>query len=645
MAVSAMASGLGAALAALTIGVVNSAREIKNFAAISNAPVDVFQKWAAAAESVDIGQDKLADILKDVNDRVGDFLSTGGGPMADFFENIAPKVGVTAEQFRKLSGPQALQLYVSSLEQAGLSQGEMTFYLEAMASDLTNLVPLLRNNGAELDRLGGRAAQFGAVLSGETIEAMKGAKASLGEVALVFKGFAYQIATEMVPVITAFADGFTSLAVKGGPLNTLFTSLAQNILRISTYVGTAATLFGVRYVAALVAARLATLSFAGALAFLRGALVRTGIGALVVGAGELVYWFGRVVTAAGGVGEGISRIYDVGKATFLAVGNTAWGLLEIMAGVASAITGSFVRAFAEIAKSWDMLVNGMAGAWNALAESSFGSTLGMGSLGSSDLGGAMGSVADGLFDSAENSIVSGGERIKAAGQSVADAVAASLVPINGAAGDLEDGAAAADRLAGALDGVAESAGGGGKGAKGVKSGLAAPMSEAAKAAKSAGEAIRGTMTDSFKGVVTQAMTMGEALANVFSKISDMMLDSVGNAVFSGISSSLGSMLTASIPGFANGTNSAPGGMAWVGEQGRELVNLPRGAQVIPNHKLGQGGGGGAMRVEVVPSDYFDVRVSSVSRQANAPMIQGAAKSGQVSHGARSERYYQRGTMT
>lgn len=44
---------------------------------------------------------------------------------------------------------------------------------------------------------------------------------------------------------------------------------------------------------------------------------------------------------------------------------------------------------------------------------------------------------------------------------------------------------------------------------------------------------------------------------------------------------------ASNPGnlFAEGTDSAPGGMAWVGEKGPEIVNLPRGAQVIPNHAL------------------------------------------------------------
>nr|WP_246434338.1 tape measure protein [Shinella fusca] len=40
-----------------------------------------------------------------------------------------------------------------------------------------------------------------------------------------------------------------------------------------------------------------------------------------------------------------------------------------------------------------------------------------------------------------------------------------------------------------------------------------------------------------------------------------------------------------IPGFASGTNNAPGGLALVGERGPELVNLPRGAQVIPNHQI------------------------------------------------------------
>ena len=71
--------------------------------------------------------------------------------MLDFFEQIAPKVGVTAEAFEQLSGPDALQLYVSSLEKANLSQEQMTFYMEALASDSTMLLPLIRNNAAGMN--------------------------------------------------------------------------------------------------------------------------------------------------------------------------------------------------------------------------------------------------------------------------------------------------------------------------------------------------------------------------------------------------------------------------------------------------------------------------------------------------------------
>ena len=39
-----------------------------------------------------------------------------------------------------------------------------------------------------------------------------------------------------------------------------------------------------------------------------------------------------------------------------------------------------------------------------------------------------------------------------------------------------------------------------------------------------------------------------------------------------------------IPSFQRGTDFAPGGMALVGEGGPELVNLPRGAQVINNQQ-------------------------------------------------------------
>lgn len=187
-----------------------TAGELQKLAGISNTSVESFQSLAIAAGAVGIEQGKLADIFKDVNDRVGDFLSTGGGPMADFFENIAPKVGVTAEQFAKLSGPEALQLYISSLEKAGLSQAEMTFYLEAMSSDLTSLLPLLQNGGEGFAALAERAERLGIILSTDQVGAIQQMNAALGLVYTTFESIIAQVTANLAPIVTAISEQFLS---------------------------------------------------------------------------------------------------------------------------------------------------------------------------------------------------------------------------------------------------------------------------------------------------------------------------------------------------------------------------------------------------------------------------------------------------
>ncbi|WPZ28985.1 hypothetical protein T8A63_15325 [Sulfitobacter sp. OXR-159] len=191
----------GAAVVGIARGTAEAAREVEQMSAMANANTTEFQRMAIAAESVGIEQDKLGDILKDVNDRVGDFLETGGGPMADFFENIAPKVGVTIDQFKELSGPEALQLYVSSLEKAGVSQQQMTFYMEAMASDSTALVPLLKNNGEELKRLGDNGEKTGRVLDRITIKSAAEFRASLTELKGGLTGVRNTLGKEFMPVV------------------------------------------------------------------------------------------------------------------------------------------------------------------------------------------------------------------------------------------------------------------------------------------------------------------------------------------------------------------------------------------------------------------------------------------------------------
>jgi hypothetical protein len=61
----------------------------------------------------------------------------------------------------------------------------------------------------------------------------------------------------------------------------------------------------------MAAAALSVRGLATTLVVLKGALIRTGIGALIVGAGELVYWFTRLASGAGGFGEAMRLLKDV----------------------------------------------------------------------------------------------------------------------------------------------------------------------------------------------------------------------------------------------------------------------------------------------------------------------------------------------
>lgn len=194
------------ALAAFTVSTVNAATEISRLSAVAGSNTDEFQRYAAGAKAVGIESDKFADILKDVNDKVGDFLLNGGGELQDFFKTIAPKVGVTAEQFRNLSGPQALQLFASSLEKAGLSQAEMTQQMESLANDATLLLPLLRDNGAGFNVLGDAAEKAGAIMDQKTIAATQNLAAAGWLAQQSMAGIKNQLASALMPTLSGYSD-------------------------------------------------------------------------------------------------------------------------------------------------------------------------------------------------------------------------------------------------------------------------------------------------------------------------------------------------------------------------------------------------------------------------------------------------------
>ncbi|MCL1556981.1 hypothetical protein [Xanthomonas nasturtii] len=233
----------GTAILNWTRQLVTASGEIERFARLSGTSEQTFQRLAAGASTVGIQQDKLADIFKDTQEKVGDFLQNGGGELQDFFTNIAPKVGLTAKEFRNLSGPEALGKYYSALERAGVPQADMVTYLEAIANDATLLAPLLAKNGDGFRKWGDEAERLGVVLDAQTMKSMKELRTQTAEMDLAFQGLKNQVGAELLPQVKELTAFMSSDSTKNAVVNLtkwiggLTAEMANGVIMLVDYIG------------------------------------------------------------------------------------------------------------------------------------------------------------------------------------------------------------------------------------------------------------------------------------------------------------------------------------------------------------------------------------------------------------------------
>ncbi|EHU3342138.1 transglycosylase SLT domain-containing protein [Acinetobacter baumannii] len=212
-------SALGGAVSGLSVAqlvnfsdqVIQTGNDIQKFSKLANASVREFQYYAKGAETAGISLESFADKMKDMQDRIGDFQQTGGGPLADFFTNIAPKVGVTIQQFQKLSGPEALQLFYNSLEKAGASTNDMKFYMEAIISDSSLLIPLLEKGGKGFKEWGDAAEKAGAIMTDELVANLSEAKKQLMLMDLQWQGLENRLINNVVPAVKMVIDNWDEI--------------------------------------------------------------------------------------------------------------------------------------------------------------------------------------------------------------------------------------------------------------------------------------------------------------------------------------------------------------------------------------------------------------------------------------------------
>lgn len=231
----AVVGGVALAAGAITKIAFEAAQanvELLQFSTIAGTTTQQFQGLAGAAATFGISQEKLSDQLKDFNEKIGEFNSIGAGGAVDFFEQIAVKTEggaegakKLAEEMSKMDGIDALQTYVDKLEEAGVNQKEMSFYLESMGSDLTALAPLLANGGQLWKDYQKAMEEAGIITGQEAIGTSIELTAQQEALQMRFGALRGELASQVMPVlskiISLFMDGSTQGGIFGGVIETV----------------------------------------------------------------------------------------------------------------------------------------------------------------------------------------------------------------------------------------------------------------------------------------------------------------------------------------------------------------------------------------------------------------------------------------
>lgn len=210
------------AMGTMALQTANSAVELERYSLRANTTTQDFQKMAVGAAAYGIEQEELSGQMKDFNEKLGELTTIGAGGGIDFFEQIAMKTEGSAEaakklvlEMQRLSGPEALQMYVDKLEEAGVTQQQMSFYLESMASDMTDLIPLLVNGGEGMELYGQAAERAGLIMDKETIAKAKILKEQIYLLDLQMQGAKNQLMQAVIPAFVDIAEAFFSGSEQG----------------------------------------------------------------------------------------------------------------------------------------------------------------------------------------------------------------------------------------------------------------------------------------------------------------------------------------------------------------------------------------------------------------------------------------------
>ncbi len=306
-----------AAAAAAGVAMVRSGLEVigaqADMAASLRTTVESLQVLTWAGELAGVSMGEIEQATKKLTTRLSEAAAGSGSAVG-----ALQRLNLTAAELQALPLDQrivaiqeALNRFVPEAERA------------AVASDLFGdkaALAFLRIDSATLREAAQDVRDFGVAVSATDAAQIERTGDAIAKLSLIWLGLTNRLTAAVAPALETVANALADMARGTGPIGGAITAVFDNLARLATYAATFAAIMAGRWVAGLAVAALSVRGLATALVFLRGALIRTGIGALIVGAGELVYQFSQLVTRVGGVGEAFRLLGDLAKEVWSRIG-------------------------------------------------------------------------------------------------------------------------------------------------------------------------------------------------------------------------------------------------------------------------------------------------------------------------------------
>ncbi|MEY1226000.1 phage tail tape measure protein [Klebsiella aerogenes] len=232
-AAATAAVGIGAAGLAIVKNTAQQVTEADRWAKSLKMSTQDLLSWQYAAEQAGLTGDNIADIFKDINDKVGDAVLNKSGEAAQALDTL----GLSAQKLAQQSPDKQLMAISEALQKIPTQAGK-TNILESLGNDLSKMLPLFDNNNEKLKQFIQLSKDFGIAPSQEDIDNLVKVNQFFQDIETSAKGLKIEIASGLAKVdLSPLQDGLDSI-------HDVFTDPA--ILQgLSDLVGEAISLAGV----------------------------------------------------------------------------------------------------------------------------------------------------------------------------------------------------------------------------------------------------------------------------------------------------------------------------------------------------------------------------------------------------------------